>query len=165
MRARFGPGSPGSRSRARPPCPSTRSRRCGSPSRSGLRFRTERSSRAGAAVFVSEGVGGPSIPGTAEGNGSVALYVPTTLPLTAGSYCVRASALGFASTTTCNLSPSALSALSQLVTSLDPVPVTLTVLGLPGGQFRSGKPHGGEPHRRQPHAFRWTRLLVHARPR
>jgi len=87
----------------------------------------------GAAVFVSEGTGGPAIPATAQGNGSVAFYVPTTLPLTASSYCVRASALGFAPTSTCDLSPSALAALTQLVTTLDPVPVTLTVLGLPAG--------------------------------
>ncbi|MGA8604954.1 MAG: carboxypeptidase regulatory-like domain-containing protein [Thermoplasmata archaeon] len=87
----------------------------------------------GATVFVSEGTSGPSIPVTSSGNGSVALYVPTTLPLTASSYCVRASALGFASTTMCGLSPSALAALTQLVTSLDPVPVTITVLGLPSG--------------------------------
>jgi asparagine N-glycosylation enzyme membrane subunit Stt3 len=87
----------------------------------------------GAAVFVSEGTGGPAIPATADGNGSVAFYVPTTLPLTASSYCVRASDLGFAPASTCGLSPNALAALTQFATSLDPVALTLTVLGLPAG--------------------------------
>jgi dolichyl-diphosphooligosaccharide--protein glycosyltransferase len=88
---------------------------------------------AGAAVSVSAGPSGPSIPEVANGTGSVAFYVPSTLPLSAGSYCVRSTTLGFTSTQTCDLTPNGLAALTLVPTSLQPVPVTLTVLGLPSG--------------------------------
>jgi dolichyl-diphosphooligosaccharide--protein glycosyltransferase len=87
----------------------------------------------GARVSVSAGPGGPSIPSVANDNGSVALYVPSTLPLTAGSYCVESSALGFAPTSSCGLSPSGLASITQLSTSLQPVTVKLTIVGLPTG--------------------------------
>jgi len=88
---------------------------------------------AGSSVSVSAGPVGPAVPTTANDSGAVALYVPGTLPLTAGSYCLRSSTLGFASTSQCGFSPSALAALTQLPSSLLPVAVTLTVLGLPSG--------------------------------
>ncbi|MGA7650017.1 MAG: carboxypeptidase regulatory-like domain-containing protein [Thermoplasmata archaeon] len=88
---------------------------------------------AGAAVSVSAGASGPAIPTVASSNGSAALYVPSVLPLSAGSYCVRSAAFGFASTATCDLSPTGLAALTQVPTSLDPVSVTVDVLGLPSG--------------------------------
>lgn len=88
---------------------------------------------AGATVSVSAGPTGPTIPATAAGNGSVVLYVPSTLPLTAGSYCVNANAFGFNPIATCGFSPSGLAALGQVSTSLTPVSVTLTVVGLPSG--------------------------------
>jgi len=88
---------------------------------------------AGAAVSVSDGPTGPAIPSVANGNGSVVLYVPSTLPLSAGSYCVRSAALGFTPTTMCDLSPNGLASLTLVPTSLQPVSVTLNVLGLPPG--------------------------------
>jgi len=88
---------------------------------------------AGAAVSVSAGATGPAIPAVANPNGSVALYVPSTLPLSAGSYCVRSTALGFTSTTMCDLTPNGLGALTLVPTTLQPIPVTLTVVGLPSG--------------------------------
>ncbi len=88
---------------------------------------------AGAAVSVSAGSGGPAVPTVADSNGSVALYVPATLPLSAGSYCLRTTAFGFVSTVTCDLSPSGLAAVKLVPASLVPVSVTLSVLGLPSG--------------------------------
>jgi dolichyl-phosphooligosaccharide-protein glycotransferase len=87
----------------------------------------------GAVVSVSIGTSGPTIFSVANSNGSVVLYAPSTLPLSAGSYCVRGTALGFASASTCGLSPNALAALTHLSAPLAPVSVTLTVLGLPAG--------------------------------
>jgi len=88
---------------------------------------------AGALAFVSAGPSGPAIPTVTSANGSAAFYVPGTLPLSAGSYCVRTSASGFAPTSMCSLTPTALAGLTQVVTSLTPVPVSLTVVGLPAG--------------------------------
>jgi dolichyl-diphosphooligosaccharide--protein glycosyltransferase len=90
-------------------------------------------SAAGATVSVSAGTSGPTVTAIANGTGSVALYVPGTLPISAGSYCVRSSAFGFVPTSVCDLSPSALGELTTLPMSLETVPVTLTVLGLPLG--------------------------------
>ena len=87
----------------------------------------------GAAVSVSAGSSGPAVPAVASSNGSAALYVPATLPLSAGSYCVRTTAFGFASTSTCDLSPTGLAALKLVPAPLNPVSVTLNVLGLPSG--------------------------------
>jgi len=88
---------------------------------------------AGAAVVVSAGPSGPAVPATANSTGSVAVYVPSTLPLTAGSYCLTTSTFGFASTSACDYTPSALASLRQLTTTLNSVPVTVTVQGLPSG--------------------------------
>ena len=87
----------------------------------------------GASVSVSAGPAGPAVSAVANTTGAVALYVPGTLPLSAGSYCVRTSLTGFVATSTCSLTPTALSVLRTVTTSLTPVPVTLRVLGLPSG--------------------------------
>ena len=88
---------------------------------------------AGSTVSVSAGPSGPAISSTTNASGEVAFYLPGTLPLTAGSYCLRSSTFGFASTGQCGYSPSTLAALTQLPTSLLPVAVSLSVLGLPSG--------------------------------
>ena len=88
---------------------------------------------AGASVTVSAGPSGPAVPAVANATGAVALYVPSTLPLSAGSYCLRTTAFGFGSTSQCGLSPSGLAALSQVSPTLTPVAVSLTVTGLPSG--------------------------------
>ena len=87
----------------------------------------------GASVAVSAGPSGPSIPAVTNDNGTATLYVPGTLPLTAGSYCLSTSAFGFAPTSSCQYSPSSLASLAQVQTSLVPVAVKLTVVGLPAG--------------------------------
>lgn len=87
----------------------------------------------GAVVTVSAGPGGPSIPSVANDLGSVALYVPSALPITAGSYCVATSAPGFQSTAACSYSPSSLATLTQVTTTIAPVAATLQVVGLPAG--------------------------------
>ncbi len=87
----------------------------------------------GASTSVSAGTSGPAVSAVANATGVAAFYVPGTLPLSAGSYCVRTSSTGFASTSTCSLTPSALAALRTIPTSLTTVPVTLTVRGLPSG--------------------------------
>jgi dolichyl-diphosphooligosaccharide--protein glycosyltransferase len=88
---------------------------------------------AGATVTVSAGPRGPAVSAAADTAGSVALYVPSTLPLSAGSYCLSTATFGFAPTNQCDLSPSALANLSSIATTLNPVPVTVTVQGLPSG--------------------------------
>jgi len=88
---------------------------------------------AGSSVVVSAGASGAALSTVTNASGSAALYVPSSLPLTAGSYCLSTSTFGFAPTSQCDLSPSALAALTQVRTSLTPVPVTVTVQGLPSG--------------------------------
>lgn len=87
----------------------------------------------GATVMVSAGTNGPAIPAVAGGDGSVALYAPSALPITAGSYCVSVMAFGYASTSSCGYSPAGLASLTDVTLALLPVAVTLTVLGLPSG--------------------------------
>jgi dolichyl-diphosphooligosaccharide--protein glycosyltransferase len=87
----------------------------------------------GADVVVSAGASGPGVSAVADANGTVAVYLPSVLPLSAGSYCVATSAFGFTATSQCDLSPTGLAALTQVPTSLGPVAVTLTVIGLPSG--------------------------------
>jgi len=87
----------------------------------------------GATVVVSAGPSGPGVSAVASANGTVALYLPSTLPVSASSYCVATSAFGFVSTSQCNFSPTGLAALARVTTSLTPVAVTLTVIGLPSG--------------------------------
>ena len=88
---------------------------------------------AGSSVVVSAGPSGPAVPSTANATGSVAIYVPATLPPTAGSYCLTTTTFGFAPTSQCDLSPTALGSLTKVATTLNSVPVTVTVQGLPSG--------------------------------
>jgi len=88
---------------------------------------------AGSSVAVRAGPNGPAIPAVANDTGGVVLYVPGTLPMTASSYCLSTTTFGFAATSQCNFSPAGLAALSRITTSLDPVPTTITVEGLPSG--------------------------------
>ena len=88
---------------------------------------------AGAAVTISAGPTGPSIPLLADANGSVSAFLPSTLPLSAPSYCVGATSLGFVGTTTCGITPNGLRSMSTFPIAIRPVPVNLTVQGLPSG--------------------------------
>ena len=89
---------------------------------------------AGAAeVLVSQGPNGASVPAVAGTDGQVVLYLPSSLPLSAASYCVAAQSAGFSPQTECGLSPSELGGMQKFPLALVPVPVTLTVVGLPSG--------------------------------
>jgi dolichyl-phosphooligosaccharide-protein glycotransferase len=86
-----------------------------------------------AVVAISAGPLGPSIPTLASANGTVAYYLPSTIPLSAGGYCVSAQSAGFLPTSLCGYSGNGLASLNRLSLSLRPVNVQLTVTGLPGG--------------------------------
>ncbi|HYA10500.1 MAG TPA: carboxypeptidase regulatory-like domain-containing protein [Thermoplasmata archaeon] len=86
-----------------------------------------------ASVVLSTAQGGPTVRAVATADGSVAFYVPASSAVSAGGYCLSASAVGFAPNTTCGLSPSALGGLGQFGLQVRPVAVTLHVVGLPSG--------------------------------
>ncbi len=88
---------------------------------------------AAAQVSISQGTGGASVPVVASSSGQVALYLPSSLPLSSPTYCVSAQSIGFSTASDCGLTPSSLVALSQLPLQLLPVSVTLRVVGLPLG--------------------------------
>jgi dolichyl-phosphooligosaccharide-protein glycotransferase len=88
---------------------------------------------AGATVVVSTGSGGPAVPATADSGGNVTYFLPSVLPSSAPTYCVRAQAIGFTTASECGVSPSGLSALTKFPLLLPNVSVTLTVVGLPSG--------------------------------
>ena len=87
----------------------------------------------GASVTVRAGPSGPAVPAVTGSDGSVTVFAPSVLPLSAGSYCVSTSAFGFVSTSNCALTPNGLAALTHVESSLLPVSVKLTVVGLPSG--------------------------------
>ena len=88
---------------------------------------------AGAEVTVAAGSTGPFVNGFASSKGSVVLFVPSTLPLSATSYCVGASSAGFVASTQCGISPNSLSAMGRFPLSLTTVPVTVRAIGVPSG--------------------------------
>ncbi len=87
---------------------------------------------AGARVTVSAGSAGASVTAIASGAGDAALFVPATLPLSASSYCLSVSSVGFSSLSEC-VTPSGLQAMSRVALSLTPVPVTINAPGVPSG--------------------------------
>jgi len=90
-------------------------------------------SAANATVTVSVGLTGPRLEETASSSGAVAFLLPSSAPGASGGYCLNASAFGFASASTCGLSANELAGLTSFALAVDPVPVTLTVVGLPSG--------------------------------
>ncbi|MCI4342783.1 MAG: hypothetical protein L3J92_01515 [Thermoplasmata archaeon] len=86
-----------------------------------------------AAVSLSAGPNGPTLPSLASFNGTVAYYVPSTIPLSAGGYCVRVQSAGFLPASECGLTGPGLASMNRLVLSLRPVNVQLSVVGLPSG--------------------------------
>ncbi|EQD43570.1 Oligosaccharyl transferase STT3 subunit family [mine drainage metagenome] len=83
-----------------------------------------------AAVTISAGAA--SVFTRATSDGQVIGYIASVLP--AGTtYCVSATSFAFNASQVCGLSPTGLSELSNLPMNLTPVPVTLTVVGLPSG--------------------------------
>ncbi len=86
-----------------------------------------------ATATITEGVNGPRVTQTAGPNGSLTFYLPTSVPLASGGYCLAASAPGYIANTTCGLSAKTLSTMSVYRLNPKPVPVTLTVSGLPAG--------------------------------
>jgi dolichyl-diphosphooligosaccharide--protein glycosyltransferase len=86
-----------------------------------------------ATVSISAGPSGPSIPTLASSNGTVAFYLPSSTPLSAGGYCISAQSAGFVSTSQCGYTGNGLASLSRLPLALRLVNVQLTVTGLPSG--------------------------------
>ncbi|MCI4323090.1 MAG: hypothetical protein L3K03_03565 [Thermoplasmata archaeon] len=68
-----------------------------------------------------------------ETNGNVTFYLPAALPNDA-SYCLNVTATGFSPFNECDLSPSELQSLTAVPLSLQPVPTTVTVFGVPSGE-------------------------------
>jgi asparagine N-glycosylation enzyme membrane subunit Stt3 len=83
-----------------------------------------------ATVTVGLGTGGAAWTSVASTAGNVSLYVPSTLPVGA-SYCLSTRALGFVAQQQCGLTPSGLTAITQVSMSLASVPVTVTFTGYP----------------------------------
>ena len=86
----------------------------------------------GATVTVSVGTAGSAVSSVTASDGSVAFYLPSSLPGGA-SYCIRTSPFGFSSATSCGITPNGLEALTQFPVALTNVSVSLTVVGLPSG--------------------------------
>ncbi len=87
----------------------------------------------GAEVVVSAGPGGPFESMVSGVNGATGLVLPAVPPGSSTGYCVNITTFGFAQNTTCGWSPTALAQLSLYDLKINPVAVTLKVLGLPKG--------------------------------
>jgi len=87
----------------------------------------------GATVNVSVGPNGARESQLDQPNGSVALVVPTSSPLSSGGYCLSTVAPGYAATSRCGLTGPTLGNLSTLLIPVATVPVTFNVTGLPTG--------------------------------
>ena len=87
----------------------------------------------GATVNISVGPNGARESQLADPNGSVALVVPTSSPLSSGGYCLAAAAPGFSPTSRCGVTAGALGNLSTFLVPVATVPVTINVTGLPTG--------------------------------
>jgi urease beta subunit len=68
---------------------------------------------------------------TADASGAVVFVLPSVSVGMGGGYCLSASAFGFASATMCGLSTNDLASLSTFDLAVNPVPVSLQVVGLP----------------------------------
>ncbi len=85
-----------------------------------------------AAVRVTLQPLGATVTALADSDGNVSLVLPATVG--AGeSYCLNATALGYAPYTSCGLTPSALATTTTLPMQLSKVPVTVSIRGLPAG--------------------------------
>ncbi|MGD0718163.1 MAG: carboxypeptidase regulatory-like domain-containing protein, partial [Thermoplasmata archaeon] len=85
-----------------------------------------------AMVNISAGSGGPTMTSFADAGGNVTMLVPSQIG-SGATYCVRASAFGFNTTQQCGITPTGLAVLTHFPMALTPVPVTLTVYGVPAG--------------------------------
>ena len=87
---------------------------------------------AAASVKVTLVPTGATVTALADGAGNVSFVVPASVPVGA-SFCLSASALGFASYDQCGLAPTGLGSITTVPLALQNVPVNLTVVGMPGG--------------------------------
>ncbi len=87
---------------------------------------------ANASVLLSIGSSDLGLFAVANATGAVTIYVPGALP-GGSTYCLSASGPGYQPTSQCNLTPTGLASLTQLVLPLTPVAVALTVGGVPVG--------------------------------
>ncbi len=88
---------------------------------------------AGASVSVTAGPSGPGVRALASASSAVGFNLPSSIPFSAGGYCVAASAPGYESVTRCGLTPGSLQNLTRLYLPVQGVPVTLSVVGVPTG--------------------------------
>jgi dolichyl-phosphooligosaccharide-protein glycotransferase len=88
---------------------------------------------ANATVTISAGPSGPGVTLRGTSNGSIAIFLPTTAPLSPTGYCINATAPGFTASQICDLSGTGLSQQTHFLIPLALVPVTLNVIGLPTG--------------------------------
>ena len=86
---------------------------------------------ANATVVLSAGAAGPVFRATADASGAVAFLLPSVSEGLGGGYCLSASAFGFASANVCGLSIQDLASLRTFDLAVNPVPVSLQVVGLP----------------------------------
>lgn len=85
----------------------------------------------GARVVISAGPGGPAVQTVSGANGATGLQLPTLPPGSAGGYCVNVTTFGFAPNESCGWSAHDLASLHAYNLTIDPVAVTLQVVGLP----------------------------------
>jgi asparagine N-glycosylation enzyme membrane subunit Stt3 len=88
---------------------------------------------ANATLRISAGPSGPSVAQTSTANGSIAFFLPSTIPLSSGGYCIAGSAPGYVSQSTCGIAPETLGSIGTYRLTPSAVPVTLNVVGLPTG--------------------------------
>lgn len=87
---------------------------------------------AGANVTFTEEPSGAWVTAAAGSNGAVSVVLPANLP-PGGSFCIAANASGFEPFHTCAYTPTAVQSLGVIPMGLVPVPVNVSVQGLPGG--------------------------------
>ncbi len=87
----------------------------------------------GARITLTEEPLGARFTTTANGQGNATLAVPATLPAGA-SFCLNVTATGFVPYTSCNLMPPDLANLKTIGLTLETVPTTITLSGIPTAQ-------------------------------
>jgi dolichyl-diphosphooligosaccharide--protein glycosyltransferase len=87
---------------------------------------------AGANVTFTERPSGAWVSAIADASGDVSVVLPATLP-SGSTFCLSATAAGFEPYDVCSYTPTALASLGVVPMELTPVPVNVTVSGLPSG--------------------------------
>jgi asparagine N-glycosylation enzyme membrane subunit Stt3 len=85
-----------------------------------------------AAVRITLAPAGATVTALADSDGNVSFLLPNSVA-SGSSFCISATALGYAAYQQCGLSTSALASTTELPMQLTKVPVTVTIRGLPSG--------------------------------